>query len=220
MISKKRILGIGAALLASIALAGPANATLILELSDGDETVTVSDWNENGAVLFVGSIGDWVLNVTLGASNPLIGDERTARLDLSSLNITGNSQTGGVLTIRLTNTGIVAPHGDTNYLVEIGGTTNGQVSFQSYADSSNEGFGTGTLLHDTGIIGSGAFAHTGYGGVSVVGPYSLTTVATVDHSHGFSLTGFNHSIEVAEPAGLALLGIGLLGLAFGMRRRA
>lgn len=217
---KKKISVIVWALLAGLMFTAPAQATLMLTLSDGDESLTLTDFSNSGAVLYVGTIGNWVLNVTLGTGDPIIGDDRTARIDLSSLNVTGQSDEGGTLTISLTNTNVTVPHGDTSYLVELGGTTGGEISFQSYVDSTNTAFGTETLLYDTGLIGSGAFSGSAFGLVGVQGPYSITTVATLTHDHGRALTGFNHGVEISEPAGLALLGIGLLALFWGIRRRS
>jgi len=215
---RKRIGTVVAIFASSILLSGAANATLILSLSDGTDTVTTSDLDGDGSVLFVGSIGDWVLNIVVGVGSPLISDLNTARLDLSSLNVTGQSEYGGTLTISLTETGNAVPFGDTSYAVEIGGTSDGSVSFQSYVDSTNTAFGTETLLYDTGLLTGGAFSISGNGAVSVSGPYSITTVATITHAYGRSVSGFNNSVEIPEPAGLALLGLGLLGLAFGIRK--
>jgi len=210
--------GIGSIIVASLLLASPAQATLILLLSDGTDTEIVTDLDANGAVLYVGSIGDWILNITLGVADPLIGDTNTAHLDLSSLNVTGWSGNGGTLRIGLTDTNVNVPHGETTYSVNLGGTTGGAISFQSFVDSTNTPFGTETLLYDTGILTGGAFSSFGNGGVMIDGPYSISTFATIRHRHGGLLTGFNHGVQISEPGSLALLGIGLLGLAFGIRR--
>jgi PEP-CTERM motif len=215
---KKLIRIIAAAALTSVLFVSSANATLILRLSDGESTVTTTDLDLDGAVLYVGSIGDWVLNITVGVASPLIGDDNTSRLDLSSLNVTGSSETGGTLYISLTDTGNTVPLGDTQYLVEFGGTTDGSISFQSYVDSSNTAFGTETLLYDTGAISGGAFSGSGYGDVSVSGPYSITTTAMISHESGWSVSGFNNGVTIPEPGSLALIGIGLLSLAFGIKK--
>ncbi len=205
---------------ATLLLASPAQATLILSISDGTDTVTMTDLDGNGAVLFIGQIGDWILNITLGVTDPLIGDTNTSRLDLSSLNVTGQSDSGGTLTISLTSTDLNVPYGDTSFTVDLGGTTDGSIGFRSYIDNTNSPFGTGTLLYDTGILTGGGFSSTGFGGITVAGPYSITTVATIIHDTGRSVSGFNHGVAIPEPASLALLGIGLLGLAFAIRRNS
>jgi len=195
-----------------------AQATLTLSISDGLDTDTVTDLDGNGGVLYIGSIGDWILNITIGVADPFIGDSNTSRLDLSSLNVTGSSESGGTLYISLTDTDNDVPVGETGYSIDIGGTTGGSISFQSYVDSSNTPFGTGTLLYDTGILSGGAFSTSGNGSVTVDGTYSITTVATLVHDNGWTLTGFNHGVAISEPGSLALFGIGLLGLAFGIRK--
>lgn len=194
-----------------------AQADLILTLSDGESSVTMTDLDTDGAVLYAGSIGDWVLNITVGIAGPIIGDGNSSSLDLNSLNVTGRSESGGVLYIALTDTGNMVPFGNTNYLVEYGGTTGGSIAFQSYVDTTNAAFGTENLLYDTGALG-GAFSGTGFGYIGVSGPYSITTVATIRHENGYMASGFNHGVTISEPGSLALIGIGLLGLAFGIRR--
>jgi hypothetical protein len=217
--NKRKLLGVvGSICVGSLILASSAQATLILRVSDGTSTATRTDLDGNGAVIFIGSIGDWVLNVTTGVTDPMIGDNNSSRLDLSSINVSGSSSRGGTLYISLTDTGNTVPIGDTHFSIGVGGFTDGSISFRSYVDSTNTAFGTETLLHNTGLLTGSPFSSSGYGAVSVTGPYSITTVATLTHDNGFSISGFGHDVKVPEPRGLAVLGIGLLGLAFGTRR--
>ena len=207
-----------ATLLIAAGLVGPANAELILTISDGEESFTTTDFDDNGTVLFVGSVGSWVFNVTIGLADPMNGDDAsTSSLDLASLNVSGRSETGGTLYISLTDTDNMVPYGDTNYYVGVGGNTDGTVTFASYVDSTNAAFGTETLLYETAVLTGSPFSASGSGGVEVEGPYSITTVATINHQHGFNVTSFAHTVEIPEPAVLALVGVGLLGMAFGIR---
>ena len=215
----RRIVSTAAALTAGLILAAPAHSALILSLSDGTDTVTTIDLDEDGAVLFVGQIGDWVLNVTVGVADAFgDGDTQKSRLDLGSLNVTGSSENGGTLVISITDTGNTVPIGETGFSLNLGGTTDGTVSFESYVDSTNTAFGTDTLIHESGLLGDGAFAASGTGSVTVSGPYAITTIVRINHEDGKSVTGFIHGVEIQEPAGLALFAIGLLGLAVGIRK--
>jgi len=71
--SKKAPLLAAAALVSALSVvSAPANAGLILTLSDGSTTQTVSDANDtnpfDGIVSFVGTIGAWAFNFTSGLS--------------------------------------------------------------------------------------------------------------------------------------------------------
>src|SRR5262245_12774628 len=83
---------------------GSAYATPMLRISDGSSTITITDGGgtdanaTSGVVTFIGSIGNWTLNVTTGISFSPNG-----KLDLNSID--GSSAAGGTLTLLLTDTG-------------------------------------------------------------------------------------------------------------------
>jgi len=206
-----------------LALASSANAVLELRISDGTSTVNLSDVDGDGSLVFIGGIGNWSFNVIVGASSPLTGTGQGADIfELTSFNVTGGGS--GTLQIMLSDTDFSRV--DTSYNAFIGGTTAGSTTFQSYLGSSNTTFDTGVQLASFGTYGAGSYSDNKFGYINnglfggSPNPYSLTQVATITHTSKYDTTGFSQKIVIPEPAALALLGIGLLGLGiFGRRSR-
>ena len=188
--------------------AGPAHADLILTLDDGaGNSVTVSDDDGDGRVDFDDSLGVWLVNFTLGLTNPLVGSETLDVMDLFSANVTAAS--GGTLTVSLTRTGMESS--PANWINQVGGTTDGSIEFS-------------TLLNGVAIseylASGGAFAYSDSGQIDELEPYSLSLVARITHDSGGDMSSFDYIVKVPEPSTLALLGSGLLLTGWiGMRRR-
>ncbi|MES2694379.1 MAG: hypothetical protein V4773_12960 [Verrucomicrobiota bacterium] len=214
------------ALAAAIAgLTQLAHAVPQLMLTDGINTVIVSDngvgdaQGAAGQVVFVGSIGNWTLNVHSGSTYPVIGSLSNPMMDLS-FNATSNGA-GGTLQILFSADGFGPTSGSTLSL--IGGTAAalGSVSYATYGGTNNTLFSTTNLLTSQGPFAPGAFSGTQTGGsINNAGPYSLTQIVSITHSQGtFQSTG-DALLQVPESGtSILLLGAGLTGLGLVARFR-
>lgn len=213
-------------------IGAPAQADLILQLSDGTTTIDIADGSAadlntaTGVITFLGAVGsNWSINVSTALGTAYFPN--TFEIDLNSANV---STGPGTLRVAMTETGLTLnPPGVTAAHVAgaVGGiVAPGSVSYALYTDNSNTAFGTGSTVF-TGNGGSGPFSGTGSAIIDLSDPFSMTLVMNISHSRaGSSSFDFDATItvpeptSVASPTSIALLGLGLMGLAHSRRRNA
>jgi hypothetical protein len=214
------------ALAAAIAgLTQVAQAVPQLRLFDGTSTITISDNGAGdtqgaaGQVVFVGSIGNWNLNVHVGSTYPVIGSLSNPMLDLSFNATSGGA--GGTLQISFSADGFGPSSGSAE--AAIGGTiaSGGSLTYATYGGTNNTNFSTVNPLTSQGPFGPGAFSGTVTGAaVNNVGPYSLTQVISITHAAGTYQTTGDALLTVPESGTSALLlGSGLMGIGLLARLR-
>lgn len=209
---------VGLALAAMVFLGTGATATpLTLTLSDGSNTVTVQDGGIGdsnaapGAVTWIGSIGDWTINVTTGLGYPALGNLSWPHLDLNSVNY---SEAAGTLTMLLTQGGFTSP-APPAFLLDIGGTTGGNVAAYACA---------GVSLGACEDVALGPFSSSPFSGSAsfpFLDPgedYQVGIKVVLTHTAA-GVSSFDAELQsVPEPGTYALIGAGLLGLGL-LRRR-
>ncbi|MBL8326195.1 MAG: PEP-CTERM sorting domain-containing protein [Rubrivivax sp.] len=199
-----------------------SQAALLIQISNGTNTLTVADGSglddatDAGVVSYSGSFYGWSLAIGIGSAN-------IDPFDMHLSAIAYGDRTDGKLTIKVTQTDLAAGGDAIRFATFGGGSSNGSgmgvtASWAGYVDDNNAAFGEDSLI----------FSHNGFnspGGsqsVALNGTYSATLVAMFDHSNYSRWGNVQSSLDLSmipEPASLGLLGLGLLGVAGTTRRR-
>jgi len=199
----------------------PVHATPTLKFEAGGMSLEVDDQSGDdlngtvGKVSYSGTFAGWELNVTFGVSNGP-GD-----IPYPFMDVTFNVEGSGPIIISFTDSNFE----DTGSLAaNIGGTlfSGATLTYNVYADSSNDPFGHEFLITTVGAFGpGGAYSGSATGALpDFEDPFSITQELVLTHSSfGGSVSSGDAELRspVPEPASLLLLGSGLLG--FALRRR-
>jgi len=176
-----------------------ANATPVLTLTQGATTIHVSDLNNDGVVTYAGSVGDYLLDLSIGVSNSgasmTTGD---ALLDLFSFNVKAGFASAP-LVITLEDSGYSLPYTTGTPLTAVGSIAgsvaalgNSSVTFQSSVNGQN-------IYSPAQTFTNGDFSTSSLLAVPYSSPFTLFSQAIINFTAPGAVV-FNEKTMVSGPS--------------------
>lgn len=178
-----------------------------------------------GGIVFLGGYGVFEFENSTGVGNGTGGlSQDQPALWLNNL---AGSDTAGILTVGLVAQGYSSPLSPFDLLSTLSGTNAAGMkqTISAYFDDADTGIaGMGDHLFTASFENFGSISEDFFNPVTYSGTYSISWILEVERlSTGANATSniaATHTQALPGPAGLALLGLGLIGAGFSRRKRA
>lgn len=201
-----------AIMIAAACGSAPAYAGLEMELQSGGNTYTQSA--VNSPLVVSQTIGNFTSALEIGSTTAM------PSIDLASVDVSGAA--GGTLVVTFSANNFTSPTGAANWLSQFSGNIifgSATVTQQTYLDLTNTLLGTGTPL-TTLTAATTPFGLSGTADATTSGPFAMTEVFTITTAGAAQVSLDGSVVYAPEPASVALLGVGMLGLAAFARRKS
>lgn len=233
----KKLFSVASVLLLTLLVLGTtpaAKADLTLRLTDGTTTIDIGDSNSDGVIQWTGTIGAWDVSIDDGGITGKSDPKLPPPLPHMNLRVTGTANEGANLTVMLSENGF--NESAYKFLMSLSGTvtipTGSSVAYQSYYSTANTLYdlqhqiAAAPLVYNqtsTPELGGDVFSmHTSGIGIHDVPAYSVTQVVDFVLNGSGTVYQVNAGLQnspVPEPASIAFLGTGLLGITFIFRKK-
>jgi hypothetical protein len=210
-----------AAILALVVRSSPATAALVLTVSDGTNTFTVTDVDNDGSVVFSGVVGNFNVTIASGLSDPLLGTKAAPFMDIAAQAISGaGTLVKDTLTITLQDTDFTTLGTFTGINQLTATSLVGTITQTANYSASNLQDPSTLICAVTLNVGDPQPVQCSGPITNPKDPYSLELVLAWTPGVGGALLSADGSLKVVpEPASMLLFGLGLAGLGFWGRKR-